>query len=152
MKNEEIIPNLNDPNLFQNEQSPFLIQKPEETMKNPDSNILQTEKLVIQNPEEIVENWEILKPKHPDFQDKMVDKSFLSDTSGLGSGSVSTAGLTQDTGDGEVSSVFICPFCSKKYLSYVFAEKHIQNFHSISPEKFSQLGLEIKAIELPELK
>ena len=116
---------------------------------------------MIQNPEEIVENWEILKPKHPDFmgfckkfedQDKMVDKSFLSDTSGLGSGSASTAGLTQDTGDGEVSSVFICPFCSKKYLSYVFAEKHIQNFHSISPEKFSQLGLEIKAIELPELK
>ena len=124
LKNEEIIPNFNDPTLFQN-----VIQNPEEPMTNPDSN-------TVPNSEEIGFQ-----------QEKSVDKSFFSVTSDFG-GSVSTAGLTQDTGDGEVSSFFPCPFCSKKYLSLNFAEKHVQNFHSISPERLSQLNIEIKATEL----
>ena len=124
LKNEEIIPNFNDPTLFQN-----VIQNPEEPMTNPDSN-------TVPNSEELGFQ-----------QEKSVDKSFFSVTSDFG-GSVSTAGLTQDTGDGEVSSFFPCPFCSKKYLSLNFAEKHVQNFHSISPERLSQLNIEIKATEL----
>ena len=49
--------------------------------------------------------------------------------------------------DGEVSKVFSCPFCDKKYLSKQFAINHVNFKHNISSQIFSQFGLEIYSID-----
>ena len=62
-----------------------------------------------------------------------------------------SGGVTQDT-DGEVSTVYPCPFCDKKdkkyFLSKQFALNHVSIKHNISSEIFSQLGLEFEAKNL----
>ena len=80
------------------------------------------------------------------FEEKTTDKSFLSDTSGLGSISVSGT-------DGEVTTIWKCPFCKKKYLSRQFVVNHLESSpeiggHNMSVENLTTYGLEIKCAEI----
>ena len=79
------------------------------------------------------------------FEEKTTDKSFLSDTSGLGSISVSGT-------DGEVTTIWKCPFCKKKYLSRQFVVNHLESpeigGHNMSVKYLTTYGLEIKCAEI----
>ena len=46
--------------------------------------------------------------------------------------------------DQDISTLYKCPLCQKKYLSADFTVKHIEKFHKISQETQSVLGLEIQ--------
>ena len=46
--------------------------------------------------------------------------------------------------DQDISTLYKCPLCQKKYLSADITVKHIEKFHKISQETQSVLGLEIQ--------
>ena len=48
----------------------------------------------------------------------------------------------------EISTVYDCPICSKKYLTLEIAEKHIEVYHKIPTEMQYVLGLKIQATTL----
>ena len=48
----------------------------------------------------------------------------------------------------EISTVYDCPICSKKYLTIEIAEKHIEVYHKIPTEMQYVLGLKIQATTL----
>ena len=52
----------------------------------------------------------------------------------------------------EISTVYDCPICSKKYLTLEIAEKHIEVYHKIPTEMQYVLGLKIQATTLQKIK
>ena len=125
-------------------------KSPEKSVKNISveietenkENFLMPGKSMVEIPKEVLE----IPDEHQDT--KPMDKSFMSDTSGLGS--ISVSGIQGN--DGEVSTIWKCLFCKKKYLSREFVMNHIESQenggHNISLEYFTKNRLEIKCVEI----
>ena len=125
-------------------------KSPEKSVKNISveidtenkENFLIPGKSMVEIPKEVLE----IPDEHQDT--KPMDKSFMSDTSGLGS--ISVSGIQGN--DGEVSTIWKCLFCKKKYLSREFVMNHIESQenggHNISLEYFTKNRLEIKCVEI----
>ena len=110
---------------------------------------IEEEVLIIED-EEPIENLKTKIAKnivisHKEFKTEIKDEVIIIEEPEI---QISSVQSVNDQEPGQASVIYHCLFCTKVFWSEEFTLKHLLDFHAISQEYLSKLGLKIKSTDL----